>query len=351
MKPPFFIVGCGRSGTTLLQVLIDAHPAIAIPPESFLFERFTFFLTHEKELGLSGKDGLNRLIRSLLRDMRIRQWGLALNPGEFYDSLEEKTAAAVIDRLYSAYAQREGKTRWGDKSPRHMFYLPLIRKIFPEAKLIHLVRDGRDVFASLKKTWFGPSSAPETARLWQRYLDAFQTFKREIPETDILEITYENLVTAPERETKKIFTFLGEEPPANSGRLSDTDRKNFYLGKADHFGSLAGSVTKDKIGSYRRSLTPREIEIFEATAGAALLRYGYPQDCQAPKPANAWESAGAAVLDLRLYLSRRLARPAIFIEELKRKSQVFGRNAILRLILARQRFKQHRAPEFRFLGR
>ena len=270
---PFFIVGCPRSGTTLLQLLIDSHPNIAIPPESHIFVRFSKIFRYYGDL--SKDTNLRLLIRDLLNDYHIKDWKLGVSIPEFCEMLEERTLRGVIFTLLGIYAKKEGKKRWGDKTPQHALHLKEIIKIFPKAKFIHLVRDGRDVAVSSSRTIVGPPSIYGIAKEWKKYISIFSDFKESLDKCRYHEIRYEDLVQNPQKEMDKTFHFLDEEPISIGPEVPNTAAKNYYLQTDEHMLSLKLPITTKKICSFKNVLSEREIAIFEFMAKYALRRYGY----------------------------------------------------------------------------
>lgn len=133
-REPFFVVGCPRSGTTLLQILVDAHPNIAIPPESHIFCRFSKLF--DKYGNLHKKTNLQLLVKDILRDDRIRLFDLDISVSDFCSQLKSISLKSVISLVFELYAQKEAKKRWGDKTPQHALYLNEIKTLLPEAKFI-----------------------------------------------------------------------------------------------------------------------------------------------------------------------------------------------------------------------
>ena len=272
-KTPFFIVGCPRSGTTLLQVLMDAHPDISIPPESHIFARFSEIFDNYGDLRQDSN--LRLFVKDILNDEQIKLWGLEISVSAFCSQLHERSVRGVISLLFELYAEREGKTKWGDKTPQHAIYLKEIKRLFPEAKIIHLIRDGRDVAESLSRILIGPKSIYGMAQRWRKYILSCQEFKNNINSDDFLEVHYENLVKNPEKELSKIFDFLGEDYSDVVQHIPETGRKQHYVNAATLHGSLNKSISGQKIGVFKSKFKPREIEIFESIAGETLTGYGY----------------------------------------------------------------------------
>lgn len=280
LKSPFFIVGSPRSGTTLLQMLLDARPPLSIPPESHLFDHFSDLVDFYGDL--NREQNLKKFVRDLLGDERIKRWGLKVTAAEFCGSLKERSFRGIISHLFGLYAAGQHKSRWGDKTPEHTLYLEQIRRIFPEARFIHLVRDGRDVAESLGRVFFGPPTIDQKAVLWKRYVNAFEDFYACHPDL-CLTVHYEALALNPALVLRQVLEFLGEEAGEISAALPDTPLKQVYLNTDDgaHH-SLKNPVTDQKVGIFRKGLSRRQIEIFESIAGTELKKYGYPLDSSGP---------------------------------------------------------------------
>ena len=171
LPPMPVIVGAPRSGTTMLRLMLDAHPDLAIPPE-------TGFLSELASLDGEG-DALRastlQLITSYPPDAPAwADFGLSADDlKNSLDSINPLTATDVARAFYRQYAARFGKKRLGDKTPSYAFHIAAISRLLPEARFIHLVRDGRDVALSLRDVWFGPGNAPdELAAAWVAHVEA-----------------------------------------------------------------------------------------------------------------------------------------------------------------------------------
>jgi hypothetical protein len=155
---PFFIVGSARSGTTFLRLSLNAHPVVAVPPESR-------FITELNE-GTSEVE-ISRFLQRLARHPRFAAWELSIEAVEAeLQGLDRVSYAGAIDATYRAYAKSHGKDRWGDKTPRYVVNIPALAELFPTARFIHLIRDGRDVALSYADVPFGPKNVAKAAELW-----------------------------------------------------------------------------------------------------------------------------------------------------------------------------------------
>jgi hypothetical protein len=140
--PAPFVVGVHRSGTTLLRLMLDAHPDLAIPPESFLIPQFKLDTYVSKEHFLYH---LKESMAWVAFDFDSPQFLRLL------DSEDPFYVSHGIRSFYQAYAWSFGKNRWGNKSPEYFKHMDLISKFLPEARFIHIIRDGRDVAMSNNK--------------------------------------------------------------------------------------------------------------------------------------------------------------------------------------------------------
>lgn len=189
-----FVVGCGRSGNTLLRMMIDSHPAIAIPPE-------TEFIVAAAEAG----GGASRFCDVVAGHWRFED--LHIDPVGWrrrIHSLREFTLADGLRETYRTYADKFGKSRYGDKTPYYSAHLPLIASVFPEARAIHVIRDGRDVAASMLPLWFAPGDVASIADHWCDVIMRIRADQHHLPTIDV---RFEQLVTQPEAEMRRVLEF------------------------------------------------------------------------------------------------------------------------------------------------
>ena len=277
------IVGVPRSGTTLLRMMIDAHPEVAIPPE-------TGFLPALAQLDPSS-DSAEAAWQIITR---IHTWpdfhlDAAALRGTF-DRLAPLAPADAARAFYRAYAARHGKARWGDKTPGYSASIDRIAALLPEARFIHLIRDGRDVVVSVRALWFRPGDTVEAcARDWAQRIGATRALGANVPW--YLEVRYEALVLQPENTLRTICEFL-ELPfqPSMLGyyagsavRLDEHEARydadgRLLIAKADRLQNqrfVTEPPRPDRIGRWQTELTSDEIRRFAGVAGEWLDRLGY----------------------------------------------------------------------------
>jgi len=288
--PMPFIVGSPRSGTTLLRLMLDAHPQLAIPPE-------TGFVPELARLRGTGTDLRAAFFARITRDQGLEgSWtDFALSAADLraeLDAIEPFDIAAGLRAFYRLYAARFGKPRYGEKTPLYGRHLRLIAGLLPEARFIHLIRDGRDAAVSLRRQWFSPGRLIERqAWYWRRNIE--RTRRQAAGCAHYLELRYEHLVTEPEAALRSVCGFLELDYDAAMLRHAETaaGRLNEHHGRiADDGRTLLASAARrqqqahsarppdgSKIGAWRQALRRDEQWRFRLIAGGLLDELGYPR--------------------------------------------------------------------------
>lgn len=204
---PFFIVGSGRSGTTLLRLILSSHSEVTIPPETW------FIMPLVKEIPIDTYLTENEIDLSFKIITTHYRWpDMGIDTDEFHDKLKKNRNIKlkdIIDIVYDHYLKMENKSIWGDKTPPYIKILPELISLYPEARFIHLIRDGHDVAMSFYKLqWKGRWLANNVTE-WNDSIDKYIEYKRTKIIDRILEIKYENLVVDTENTIKTICTFIG----------------------------------------------------------------------------------------------------------------------------------------------
>ena len=281
-----FVVGSPRSGTTLLRFMLDSHPDLAIPPE-------TWFLPVAQQLEGQGDTLRERFFEALVTFPSWQEFGIS--DESFHEALREIQPFSVAEGLrlfYRMYAARFGKPRWGDKTPGYSHHLRLVQDLLPEARFIHIVRDGRDAAVSLRERWFSPGREIEIqARHWRDNVTAARTEGAACHH--FLEVRFEDLLHGPEAVLRQICAFVELDfHPAMlryPERVPERLEEHRARYKAD--GTLLVSREErlrqqahtrlapdlEKIGVWRRELSEEEARSFEEIAGDLLAAYGYPR--------------------------------------------------------------------------
>ena len=206
---PIFIVGCGRSGTTLLRLILNRNSNIAIPEETWFFPT----LYRALPLLLEERDWRSRVAQEIVN----------LNSGHFpnlhpndilpaLDEIEKDNEPSIVSSLNRSFAHNEGKTRWGDKTPGYVMHLELLHKLWPEARIIHMIRDPRDVVPSILSYWeVGPQTNNPLEVIWY-WKKQVATGMREGPKyfgDRYLEVRFEDFVAHPEEKLQEVCGHIG----------------------------------------------------------------------------------------------------------------------------------------------
>ncbi len=283
LTPAPFVVGVARSGTTLLRLMLDAHPRLAIPPETHFIPKLV------KALDEPG-DPRERAFELITTHRRWPDFGL--DADEYrgrLNRIEPVTAAAALRAFYGLYADQQGKPRWGDKSPSYVRRMRRVSAALPEAHFIHLVRDGRDTALSQVEVDFGADTIPAAAEQWA---DGIAKAHRQAKRVrHYMELRYEDLVADPEPGLRRVCEFVELEwDPAMldyhrgaEQRMAEVTR-DFERGsgpaipaavRAERHTRVAQPPQRERAGRWRTDMSAADREAFEAVAGETLARLGY----------------------------------------------------------------------------
>ena len=225
---PIFVVGCQRSGTTLLRLILDSHPAISCGPET----RFLQGLAP-----VTGSDWHRMRLYGFTRDDWHRRF------------------AELFGGFQQDYAERRGKTRWADKTPLYALHLGFIEELFPDALVIHVIRDGPDVVASHRDR-FGWWSSIKAVEKWPRYVRQARAWGSAAGAARYLEVRYEDLVGDTEATLRRALDFVGE--PWDDAVLHHTDHDHDVPDSYRRFsasrrsGEAGRAVYRSRVGAGRR---------------------------------------------------------------------------------------------------
>lgn len=295
---PVFIGGCSRSGTTLLGALLGAHSrCICVPEMPFKFDLLTRL---DWSGGVDG-DELARLLRPM---SKFRQWGISAGRLAALCEREGSDYDRTIDHIVALYVDRVGKgdvDRWVDHSPENIKHVNALHARFPDARFLHIVRDGRAVTASLLKLRWGPNTVPAAARHWAQALGYGLAAEARHPDL-VKRVRYEELVREPPAVLREICAFLGLEHEEQLGRHTE-----FAIprGTFSQHRLVATRPDPNRAIAWRRTLEPRQIELFESYAGDLLVSLGYERlfdPARPPSKAGRVRTFAAEVLfQLRFY--------------------------------------------------
>jgi hypothetical protein len=270
---PFFIVGSGRSGTTLLRVMLASHPRITIPPETWFLVPLTQQLPCSSPLD---RQQVQRAIQIMTRHYRWPDMGMSEDElREQINRLTSPTLTNVVEVLYAKYLREEHAQRWGDKTPPYITILPELQMLFPEAQFIHMIRDGRDVTKSLwEQRWHGRWLHCGTVE-WNGAIKAAHEYEGTPIGSRIMTLHYEALVSHPQQSLQRVCDFLGEVYDPNMLKWADTLDSRIPEREKAVQTKLAKVPQLEDIERWKREMTARQVFVVEAFTAQALIQSGY----------------------------------------------------------------------------
>jgi hypothetical protein len=297
---PVFIVGCPRSGTTLLGLMVHAHPRLAMPPET----RFVIRAWRRRRQYTDLTDPAQRA--TLVAELSHKKSAVAdlgLTPDDVRRLVDASppTLGSVLGAVFAEFARRHGKARWGDKRPSYFYEVAVLLRLFPDAQIVHVIRDGRGNVASLKRmSWWDGTSVGAMA-YWSLAEWCLRRDRDRLPADTFHVVRYEDLVSDTEAVLRRLCDFLGE--PFAEEMLEPQRVRAVVPTKKRWHTRLDGPVDAAAVESWREELEPWEIGLMELVLGRALRRHGY-------LPSGAGRRPSPAQLLDYLKASRRMRRRA-----------------------------------------
>ncbi len=268
---PFFIIGSGRSGNTLLRSILCNNDDIFIPPESYVLPKTIFLFIRRNYY--SWEKLVRLVIDKFQSHSEFYTWGINIDPLKKIISNvpnQDQNLLFIIDSIYRYYGRVNfpGRNKWGDKTPLNTLNLNLLSLVFPTSKYINLIRDGRDVVSSHLKS--GIYKNPKHAAWrWNKSLAIAEKFMERI---NICNIRYEDLVTNPSDEIKKLCAFLKIDYFDNMLEVNKKDLGDVKY--HEHHKNIFNEINTNSIGKWRK-LSKIEVDEIERYTAPNLRKYGY----------------------------------------------------------------------------
>jgi hypothetical protein len=291
-----------RSGTTLLGNIVDRHPEISIFVESFFIPRYYYAQVAFWPLSREGNRA--RLAQAIAHDERSVVNAVDVDERDVAQVTEPRLAS-VLDEVLSRWARDRGAPRWGDKTPGYLAKLPVLKRIFPDARFVHIYRDGRDVLLSVRSLvrWTGwDTNAARVARDWERTLARARRWGARHPDR-YLEVQYEQLIGNPGPVVKQVAEFAGLD--FDPVMLESTEEADLNPALAT-WEKVNATINPHNFAKWKTKMDPEDVATFEYLAGERLQEFGYSLS------EHTLDGPGRrrARRDL---LAGRLARPAQFL--------------------------------------
>jgi len=267
----FFIVGTSRSGSTLLQSMLNSHSGITIPPETHYF--YSCKKVNNKHCNANcEKRFRNELIEFWCRKKtRIADLQLCENRlKEFAADLGLHEPCDLYNLYLTLYRKKRGKQIVGEKTPKHILFTSDIFKAFPKVKIISLFRDPRAVAHSEKCVQFGSPSVFVTSKRWRKYVKTHHKLNNRLSVDQYMSLRYCDLVENTQSELEKLCKFLGVDFSESMLKFYKREEKGFPDQEKSWKNETFEPLKKNKNIEWKSELSQQEIAIIEATAGRYL---------------------------------------------------------------------------------
>lgn len=286
---PFFILANPRSGSSLLRIICDSHPNITVPPECGFMEWWYSKYSDWKETDNSKR--LDEFLLDFFQSKKIETWHLNKTKLREYIITENpKNYGEIVSTIYMFYSETKTRNRaiiWGDKNNYYIHKLSIINKLYPNAKYIHLVRDGRDVACSYKNLKEIQTSSKYFPKLstniemiaeeWNQNNNKILNFKEALEDKNFLTLRFEDIVNDLRGNCIKISRFLGLD--FSQEMLSyDLRNKNEKIEPKETLDWKRKTLEKpdpETVGKYLKELTKEELEYFNQYSSLLLKKFGY----------------------------------------------------------------------------
>jgi Sulfotransferase family len=289
LNPFVFIVGCLRSGTTLLRRMADAHPQLAVIHETQWLPRW-----YERRIGITADGRVSpELIDRLLEFPRFSELRIEREELErLLDGGRPVSYSSFVGGIFDLYGKAQGKSLVGEKSPGYVRYLPTLHELWPHARVVHIVRDGRDVCQSVmnwrkadrnpgKFTTWTEDRVTTAALWWEWHVRLGREEGRRLSADRYHELKHESLVADPARECARLSSFLGLPYDEAMVRYQEHRVEGSWGRSAKGRWLPPTPALRD----WRSQMQAGDVERFEAGAGDLLGELGYTRAF--PRPTRA----------------------------------------------------------------
>jgi len=272
-RGPLFIVGMSRSGTKLIRDLLNRNPRVGLPEAESHFLPYVIreIIGTEHVPGTRSSYRFGRFLTRSSFCERMSGRGCKLSGKELREALQSTSWGEVLERVFRFYGgiEQQPDAIWGDKTPRNLRNMRLLKDFFPNAKFVHIVRDPRDRVVSVRNAWGG--NVHLSADDWCRSMEKARVDAASLGD-DYYELRYEALISNPETELQNLCRYLGIEfspamlelqrPVENQGDTGSQTRKSLR-------------IVADNAGRYLKNLSPKELMRLEQILFPTAASYGY----------------------------------------------------------------------------
>ena len=270
---PVFVTGPDRSGTSLMFALLASHPNISMVRRSNIWRWF-----HGQFGDLSVPENFERCFEAMLNYKRLDV--LQPDPERIRQEFlagDDKSYGRLFALFHGHHAERMGKPRWGDKSLHTELYADAVFQEFPDAKMIHMLRDPRDRYASVLKRYDGNDDKGITSSTG-RWRNSTRMGKRNLQKypDKYITVRYETLASEPEKTCREVCAFLGEKFEPYMMSMKGAPDHGEVGGNSSFENFEPGTISTKSIGRFRTVLDPQHIAFIQTATGRDMVSFDYP---------------------------------------------------------------------------
>jgi hypothetical protein len=250
--------------------MLNSHSRIAVPFESAFLCQYPNLAQYGD---LKNKSNAEKLLQALAEEPLTKKGKIIQEPEAILAEPIE-TYNDLLTAVFQQYARRRGKVRWGVKTPWYVTEIDQIWRLFPHCKIIHLIRDGRDVALSYRRVSWGSSHTPRVAADW-RWKVMLGHKMGEMIWASYLEVHYEDLVRSPEATLSKVCAFLGEQYEAQMLHYHQDGAHEMPSESLQWHRTSVSAPDETKVLAWKREMPLADQILFDEIAGDALEQFGY----------------------------------------------------------------------------
>lgn len=271
LSKPIFIVACPRSGTTILASFLNSHSQIASSIETHFFN----FVSKQYQWGNFDQAQFDLLLKeSRIVDLLNQAKLPKSNLNEAFTELKIKNKKNIFDLLMQGFLKSKNKIRLCEKTPQHLWYVDEILDLYPDAKIIYMIRDGRNTVSSLMKMPWRPRGLIRNAKFWQRYVNFGTKLKERYKNQtqNFYQIKFEELLTQPQESLQRLTSFLELDFELSMIKGSENIFSNW---EATWKYKASMEIDTGRIEAWRKDLNEQEQNIINWKLGAKLRQLSY----------------------------------------------------------------------------
>jgi hypothetical protein len=275
LSSPVFIIGVGRSGTSLLQSMLHAHPDISFLPETHFFRHY---VARPKNRWQHERAGAEPFRSTLADDQEYQRADIAAEDllAPFLNDARRFDLSEVYARLLRLHRNRENVSVVGEKDPRLIDYLPQVQQAFPEAQILHIVRDPRDVLLSrMKADW--SAGRPDWLHILTYRAQIIRGRKqgRRSFGSQYMELRYEDLLAEPARVLREVAEQVGVTYSNAMTAFQRSAEELVHESERSWKEETTGPLLRENTGKWRDRLSAWQVCLTECVCSEAFEWFGY----------------------------------------------------------------------------